>query len=175
VLGAEHPDTVISMNELARLYWDEHKYAHAEALYIKVLELQRRVLGAEQPRRLSSMTDLAALYLEQGRYTQAEALLREALNGFEKVMPNDWGRYSCQSLLGASLAAQEQYAEAERLLLSGYEGMLDREAIMPFADRFNVKKAVERLIQLYQIWGKPDRVAEWREKLRLRISAVRMQ
>lgn len=161
VLGAEHPDTVISMNELARLYWDERKYAYAEALYIKVLELQRRVLGAEQPRRLSSMTDLAALYLEQGRYTQAEALLHQALNGFERATPNDWDRYRSQSLLGASLAAQGQYAEAERLLLSGYEGMLDREAIMPFADRFNVKKALDRLIYLYQRWGKPDRVAEW--------------
>ena len=79
------------MNNLAVLYRDQGKYAQAEPLYIKVLELQRRVLGPEHPRRLASMNDLALLYLNQGKYAQAEALLREALNSFEKTTPEHLG------------------------------------------------------------------------------------
>ena len=33
-------------------------------------------------------------------------------------------------------------------------------------------KAVERLIALYESWAKPEKVAEWREKLAARESAT---
>jgi hypothetical protein len=40
--------------------------------------------------------------------------------------PDDWQRFRAESLLGASLAGQKKYAEAEPLLLEGYRGMLTR-------------------------------------------------
>jgi tetratricopeptide (TPR) repeat protein len=164
-LGDEHPATLASMLNLALLYRDEGKYEQAERLYLKVLDLQRRVLGPEHPKRLASMNDLAFLYLSQGNYAQAEPLLHEALNGYQKSMNDTWDRYNCQSLLGASLAGQEKYAEAEPLSVSGYEGMLQREATIPAASRFKLRQAGEWIIQMYQHWGKPEKAAMWKQKL----------
>ena len=164
VLGDEHPDTLITMNNLAGLYRDQGKNAQAEMLYVKVLELQRRVLGAEHPRRLTSMKDLAVLYLNQLKYLQAETLLRKALESYQKSTISSWDRYHCESLLGASLAGQKKYAEAEVLLLSGHRGMFEREAAIPAASRYKLKQAGRWIVQLYQDWGKPEKAAEWREK-----------
>ena len=87
MLGEDHPDTLITMNNLAFLYMKQGRYAQAEPLYIKALEVQRRVLGENNPRRLASMNDFAFLSLKRRRFAQAESLLREALNGCQKAMP----------------------------------------------------------------------------------------
>jgi len=165
VLGDENPDSLISMRQLAKLYRDERKYAQAEPLYMRVLELQHGALGAEHPGRLATMNDLAVMYLSQRKYAKAEPLIREAFNSWEKTAPGAWRRYSCQSLLGASLAGRKRYREAEPLLLSGYQGMRQREAAIPASSRVELERAVLRIVQLYRDWGKPEQAAEWHEKL----------
>ena len=74
VLGPKHPDTLVSMNNLACVLLDEGKYAQAEALYSQALEIERRVLGPEHPDTLISMNNLAHVYWYEGKYPQAEAL-----------------------------------------------------------------------------------------------------
>jgi hypothetical protein len=49
--------------------------------------------------------------------------LRACLAIREKKLPDDWRRFNAQSLLGGSLLGQQKYAEAEPLLVQGYEGM----------------------------------------------------
>ena len=44
-LGEEHPDTIRAMNNLANTYWNLRKYADAEKLGIKVLDMTNRLLG----------------------------------------------------------------------------------------------------------------------------------
>lgn len=111
------------------------------------------------------MNNLALAYLNQHKYKEAEALLHEASNGHQKAMTNSWVRYDCLSMLGASLAGQKGYAEAEPLLVSGYEGMLQREASIPAPSRFKLEQAGKWIVQLYQDWGKPEQVANWARKL----------
>ena len=45
--GAEHPDTLWSMNNLAGAYFSQGR--HAEALYRETLEIRRRVLDGDDP------------------------------------------------------------------------------------------------------------------------------
>ena len=73
-------------------------------------------------------------------------------------------RYRAASLLGESLAGQKKYAEAEPLLLEGYQGMLARKDRIAVPDRYHLELANQWLIQLYQAWGKPDKAAEWKNK-----------
>ena len=61
LLGAEHPDTLVSMRALGVLYRVEGRYAEAEPLLTKALETQRRVLGNEHPATLGNLDDFAAL------------------------------------------------------------------------------------------------------------------
>jgi hypothetical protein len=173
ILGHEHPDTLVSMNNLALLYAYEHKDEKAEPIYLEALELERHVLAPEHPRRLAGMNELAALYLRTRKYALAEGLLREALNSHDKIGADTWVRYNCESLLGASLLAQRKYAEAEPLLLSGYEGTLLRRTTMPWDRQVALHDAAERILQLYKSWGKPEKVAEWWEKLKMKPADLR--
>jgi len=175
VLGEGHPETLISMDNLAFLYRNQGKYALAEPLNIKALTLQRRTLGAEHLDTLISMNDLEFLYLNERKYAPAEALLREALNRFDKAAPESWRRFDSQSMLGASLAAQKRYAEAETLLLSGYDGLLNRKSTIPTASRFKLNEAGEQIVELYQDWGMLEKAAEWRDKLKLTTSSTGTQ
>src|SRR5947209_964920 len=109
-----------TMNNLAALYVRQGSYADAEASYVQVLEIRRRVQGQEHPNTLATMNMLTKLYCDQGKYRQAEALSRVAVKSMEKT-PDLRRRYDSQSLLEASLAGQKKYADAEPLLVSGYE------------------------------------------------------
>ncbi|KAF1817352.1 HET-domain-containing protein [Eremomyces bilateralis CBS 781.70] len=55
VLGAEHPDTLTSMANLASTYRNQGRWKEAEELEVQVMETKKRVLGAENPSTLTSM------------------------------------------------------------------------------------------------------------------------
>ena len=67
MLGAEHPETLIGVGNLASTYAEQGRYDEAQALFERVLEPMQRVLGVEHPRTLISMSNLATLCLRQGR------------------------------------------------------------------------------------------------------------
>jgi len=68
-------------------------------------------------------------------------------------------------VLGASLAGQKKYAEAEPPLLEGYKGMFARKDLIAVPDRYHLDRAHEWLVHLYQAWGKPEKSAEWKKNL----------
>src|SRR5262249_24028220 len=123
--------------------------------------------GAEDKQTLGVMVSLGRVRLQKRNYVEAEGLLRDALKLYEKIEPDGWERYNCQNLLGATLAAPNRFAdaEAESLLISGYEGMLMREARIAVPDRFNLVEAAERIVKLYEGRSKPAKVSEWKQKL----------
>jgi hypothetical protein len=43
--------------------------------------------------------------------------------------------------------------------------MKQREAKIPAKDKDRLTEALERLVQLYDAWGKKDKADEWRKKL----------
>jgi hypothetical protein len=67
VLGAEHPDTLTSMANLASTYRNQGRWKEAEELEVQVIETRKRVLGEENPDTLTSMANLAWTYSNQGR------------------------------------------------------------------------------------------------------------
>ena len=57
---------------------------------------------------------------------------------------------------------QKKYAEAEPLLVSGYEGLkLAEEASIPANGKKRLTEAVERLVQFSEATGKLDEAAKW--------------
>jgi tetratricopeptide (TPR) repeat protein len=78
-LGASHPNTVTSLNNLAELYRVQGKYVEAEPLYQRALEIRERELGASHPNTATSLNNLALLYRGQGQYAEAEPLYQRAL------------------------------------------------------------------------------------------------
>ena len=59
VLGAEHPDTLGSVNDLALLLSEQGAYTAAEPLYRRALEGRETALGVAHPDTLTSVSSLA--------------------------------------------------------------------------------------------------------------------
>jgi hypothetical protein len=96
---------------------------------------------------------------------EAEPLLREGLAIREKATPDDWRRYDAMSMLGAALLGQAHQAEAEPLIVPGYEGLKARESRISMPQRSRLREAAERVIRLYEEWNKPDQATAWKAKL----------
>jgi hypothetical protein len=59
VLGAEHPNTLTSMANLAFTFWNQGRWQEAGGLEVQVMEKRKRVLGAEHPSTLANMGNLS--------------------------------------------------------------------------------------------------------------------
>ncbi len=160
-LGDEHPDVADSLDDLARLLKARGDLAGAEALSRQALAIWKKVLPARDPEIASGMANLGDCLIRQGRYADAEPLLTEALSIREEKLPGHWRRFDTRSMLGEALAGQKKFVEAEPLLLQGYEGMKDSAA----AEAILKRDALERIVHLYESWGKPDKAAAWRVAL----------
>jgi hypothetical protein len=154
---------------LAGVYVLEGKLDIAEESFNELVGINRRASGPEAKSTLLTMTLLGWTRIHQQKYIEVEVDLREVLRSLEQTQPNEWERYNCQSILGASLAGQKRFADAEPILLSAYDGMMSRQSTVARAYPIRPKLQEEggtRIVQLYQDWGRPEKAAEWREKLR---------
>lgn len=88
-------------------------------------------------------------------------MLREGLAIREKKLPaGAWQIANTRSLLGAALAKQGRFAEAEPLLVAAHDGLVKAKN----TPAVRLSDAVERIIDLYEKWGMPDQAEEWRKK-----------
>lgn len=128
VLGAEHPDTLRSMNNLAETLWRQGDLTGAHTLHEQVFEARRRVLGNEHPDTLTSMNNLAATLRGQGDLAGARTLQEQVLEARRRVLGAEhpdtltsmnnlaetlWG----QGDLAGAHTLEEQVLEARRRLL----------------------------------------------------------
>ncbi len=65
------------------------------------------------------------------KHADAEPVLRDCLAIRDKKQPDLWITFNTRSMLGDVLASQKKFADAEPLLLQGYEGMKQREKSIP--------------------------------------------
>jgi non-specific serine/threonine protein kinase/serine/threonine-protein kinase len=138
---------------LAETYDRAGNFAKAESHCREILKQAQTPVALEY---------LARSLLGQKKYAEAEPLLRQSLEVREQKMPGDWRTFSAKSMLGESLLGQQKYAKAEPFLLQGYEGTKQREPKVPPQYRGRLVEALERLVRLYDAWGKKDEAQKWR-------------
>jgi serine/threonine protein kinase/tetratricopeptide (TPR) repeat protein len=120
-LGEEHPDTLETMEDLARVYWRQGRYDKALSLFTKTVEGRRKVLGEENPATLSSMNGLAVLYFSQGRYAEAESLYEKMLQISRSLLGEDIATVLFMGNLATVYRSQGRYDEAEPLYVQATE------------------------------------------------------
>lgn len=86
VLGTDHPDTLISIGNLALTYHQQGRLSEAEQLEVQVMESSQRVLGNDHPDTLLSIANLAATYHQQGHLSEAEELAIKVLEDRKRVL-----------------------------------------------------------------------------------------
>jgi serine/threonine protein kinase/tetratricopeptide (TPR) repeat protein len=168
-LGADHPETLRVENNLGWAFQEQGELLRAEAIYRDVLTRRKAKFGADNPEFADVLANLGSCLLKQEKWFEAEAVLRECLRIRDSMLSlsDDWKRFHTTSELGACLLGRKAYPEAEPLIISGYEGMKAREAKIPWQAKPRLNAAAERVVTLYEAWGKPEKAAAWREKLKL--------
>jgi tetratricopeptide (TPR) repeat protein len=153
--GASQPDTAACRNQLAVAYRLAGRAAEGARLFDRDLN---------SPAHAAALAVQGSVLLRQKEPFEAELKLRECLTLRQKTQPDDWTTFDTKSLLGDALLEQKKFADAEPLLVSGYKGMKQRADAIPAQDKPHLTKALDRLITLYEAWGKEDQAIQWRQQ-----------
>jgi len=168
--GESNVQTRIDMASLADTLAQQTKYGEAEKAFRQLLEVQRRVNNGDTINSAITISNIGWVLLQQSRYAEAEKTFRDARATAIRTAPESWERFNVESMLGASLAGQKKFEEAEPLLVDGYNGMgsARRSSTASNNSRFTVEQAGEAIIQLYADWGKPAKQSEWAQRIKQR-------
>jgi tetratricopeptide (TPR) repeat protein len=143
-----------------------NQFAEADKFYWEALEIRRKLLPPHSIPISDTLVAMGQSYRMQNRYADAEIVYREALEIRQKVYPGgDYRIAKTQSFLGAALAGQGRYSEAEALFLAAYEQLATGSAPAVSDGDAQPTTTANRLVQLYDAWGKPKEAAKWRDKL----------
>ncbi|KAF7357315.1 FabD/lysophospholipase-like protein [Mycena sanguinolenta] len=86
LLGDKHPDTLVTMGNLASTYSDLGEYGKASVLQMAVLEKQKQILGDNHPDTLLAMGNLASTYSDLGKYEKASVLQMAVLEKQKQIL-----------------------------------------------------------------------------------------
>jgi tetratricopeptide (TPR) repeat protein len=87
--GPDNANVATSLDNLARLYGLQRRYAEAESLYKRSLTIREKALGPDHPDVATSLNNMAELYAAQGKYSEAESLYKRSLAIYEKAFGPD--------------------------------------------------------------------------------------
>jgi tetratricopeptide (TPR) repeat protein len=160
-LGPDHPNTVTAMGSLGKAYAAAKQGEKAATTLAGFVAGMRKTLPKASPQLAGLLAQVALDLLACGQFRAAEAMLRECLAIRETTQPDSWQTFNTRSSLGGALLGQKKYAEAEPLLLKGYEGLKAREKTISPQANTRIPEALDRLIALYTATNQPDAVKKW--------------
>lgn len=162
LFGGQHTYIATTLNNLAMVQYQQGNVEEAEATFRRALAMRRDMFGEDHPDVATNLGNLAILLMSKQDYEGAESAFTKAVEIWEKVLPGGhWITSHIMSGLGECLVLQERYREAEPLLLAAYPHL---EEVLGPDSRYTMS-ALGKIIRLYDMWGKPERAAEYRALL----------
>ena len=105
-----------SMNEQAEALAAQRKYAQAQPLFEKVLDICRRLLTDDHPLTAGAYTNLAGNLGAQGKYAQAQPLFEKALEIRRRLLTDDHPTTAeSYNILAVNFSDQGKYGQAQPL------------------------------------------------------------
>jgi hypothetical protein len=163
-LDRNHLATDGALAGLAALYSLRNDMKKLAPVLIESLAITRSRYGPENGLTAGANQAVGAFFVHQHEFAKAEPYLRETLACFVKPEYDPWHGLHVEGLLGTCLVGQKKYTEAEKRLLAACKGMKVRQGNVPPAYKPALAGVMERLIQLYDAWGKKDKAEEWRRE-----------
>jgi serine/threonine-protein kinase len=161
VHGIRHASTLGIMNNLAGLRRDRGAYGEAAPLYRRVLALRRELYPDERGGQAYALYGLGLSLAESGNPREAETHLRDALRILRvSERPGSILLVLTRAAIGYSLARQRRFDQAEPLLANA--AVRFRDAPLHPVDRIRL---LERVIWMYDAWGRDAVAREYREEL----------
>ncbi|KAJ7803127.1 hypothetical protein B0H14DRAFT_3154670 [Mycena olivaceomarginata] len=151
LLGADHPDTLLAMANLAVTYSELGRYQEAEPLETIVLEKRKLLLGADHPDILRAMGNLAVTYKDLGKYHEAEPLQAIVLEKRKLLLGTDHpDTLLAMGNLAVTYKNLGKYQEAEPLQAI----VLEKRKLLLGADHPDTLTAMGNLGVTYNDLGK---------------------
>jgi TonB family protein len=111
-VGPDHPDMILLLNDLTRIYLKQSAYASAEPLLLRLLEMKRSK-GEDHPEAATVMASLATVRQALGRHESAEQLWRRVLEIRERTLaPNHFAIATALEHFGEACTARGKIREA---------------------------------------------------------------
>ncbi|NNE47436.1 MAG: serine/threonine protein kinase [Rhodothermales bacterium] len=160
--GRNHKNTANSLNDVASTLASLGRTEQAET----VLQDAMKIWGVvSEPDNGQSRTRylLGGLLLDRGELVYSEGLLREAYSERQQRFGADhWRTAASASLLARCLAEQGKREEAELLLIEAREALLLSTGEV---GRTELRKTLERLVELYGESGRSEIAARYQDEL----------
>ncbi|PVF91038.1 TPR-like protein, partial [Serendipita vermifera] len=116
ILGPRHPNTTITMNDLAVTLGDRGHVEEAERIQRDVLELQSEILGPRHPDTIRAMNNLALTLGRRGQLEEAEKIQQDVLELQSGILgPRHPDTIGAMNNLAYTLADRGQLEEAEKI------------------------------------------------------------
>ena len=111
-VGPDHPDMILLVNDLTRIYLKQSAYASAEPLLLRLLEMKRSK-GEDHPEVATVMASLATVRQALGRHESAEQLWRRVLEIRERSLaPNHFAIATALEHFGEACSARGKIRDA---------------------------------------------------------------
>ena len=111
-VGPDHPDMILLLNDLTRIYLKQSAYSSAEPLLLRLLEMKRSK-GEDHPEVATVMASLATVRQALGRHESAEQLWRRVLEIRERTLaPNHFAIATALEHFGEACSARGKIREA---------------------------------------------------------------
>ena len=92
VLGEDHRQTLMTLNNLGTFYHSLKNYKKAMEYYERDLKESSKKLGQNHPSTLMTLENIAIVYYELKEYGKAEELYQRTLEGYEAQFGKDHER-----------------------------------------------------------------------------------
>ena len=148
-LGPDHLEVAADLSALGELARERGDPLGAEEHFRRALEIRMARLGPDHLLKAESLLALGSLLAEGETASEGQLLLQEAARILRQALPANHSRISeAENALALSLARQQRYRDAERVLVSG--------PAADGADAGNRRQALKTLEDVYRAWGRPE-------------------
>ncbi|KAH6718620.1 hypothetical protein BKA61DRAFT_641030, partial [Leptodontidium sp. MPI-SDFR-AT-0119] len=156
-LGADHPDTLTSINNLALTFRNQGRWEKAEELQLQVIETCKTKLGADHLDTLTNMANLAITFREQGRWEEAEELQLEVMETRKtKLGPDHPDTLTNMNNLALTFGNQGRWEEAEKLALQ----VIETRKTKLGADHLDTLTSINNLASIFWDQGRWEKAEE---------------
>ncbi|RYP11613.1 hypothetical protein DL767_011567 [Monosporascus sp. MG133] len=160
-LGADHPDTLANMANLASTYRSQGRWKEAEKLEVQVMESRKTKLGADHPDTLTIMANLASTYRSQGRWKEAEKLEVQVIKTSKTKLGADHpSTLTSMANLASTYRNQGRWEEAEKLEVQVMETTKTKFG----ADHPDTLTSMANLASTYRYQGRWEEAEELQAK-----------
>jgi non-specific serine/threonine protein kinase/serine/threonine-protein kinase len=159
VLGDTHAETLASINTLGAIARQRKDNQRAEVLFRQAAEMYLRAKGEAHPETIMVQANHLASVRDLGRTDEAVAGFSGLRDRAESALPEGhWYRAVIRSHLGLALMQARRFDEAEPMLVSSHQMLLDQFG----AEDPRTRLFRARVADLYAQWGRPADAERYR-------------